>query len=397
MFNLGGQTAFAAGHRQNADLLGFKFGVWEGGHRVPFIARWPGRVPAGTTSKQVLGNVDMLATFAALTDQELTDVAKADSVNMLPALTESPASPIRDHLVLAPHKGSHLSIRRGKWMYIPRQGSGGFAGKKPGDHTFGGPPAVSFVGSTNSDIDAGKIKPDAPEAQLYDLESDTSQTLNLYEHNPEVVEEMQELLQRYTPKIVPKRKRKQPAGNPAPKSLATPSEHSVAFDFESGMLTPWKIVQGDFGHVIGNRTDFFHGQGEYNKQGEFYLTTLEPAADATKGRDAQTGIIVSPLFTPDGGDLTFRVGGGSGSDTYVALCSADGVELLRARGINSQVMQKASWDLTHFAGQELFIKIADLATGGWGHITVDNFQLDAKVSNRYPNEFAYKVGLEPRK
>jgi len=71
MFNHGGQAAFKAGHRQNGDLLGFKFGVWEGGHRVPMIVRWPGHVKAGTTSNQLIGNVDMLATLAALTGQQL--------------------------------------------------------------------------------------------------------------------------------------------------------------------------------------------------------------------------------------------------------------------------------------------------------------------------------------
>ncbi|QDV25817.1 Arylsulfatase [Aureliella helgolandensis] len=157
MFNLGGQAAFKSGHRQNGDLLGFKFGVWEGGHRVPLIVRWPGKVKAGTVSNQLIGNVDMLATFAALTGQTLEKTQQADSVNMLPAITGEPAQPIRDHLVLAPFKNTHLSLRKGKWMYIPARGSGGFGGRKPGTHTFAGPPAVSFVGSVNSDIHDGNV------------------------------------------------------------------------------------------------------------------------------------------------------------------------------------------------------------------------------------------------
>ena len=199
MFNHGGQAAFKAGHRQNGDLLGFKFGVWEGGHRVPLIVRWPGKVKAGTTSNQLIGNVDMLATFAAVTGQKLDKAQQADSVNMLPAFVGEPEKPIRDHLVLAPHKGTHLSVRKGKWMYIPRQGSGGFRGRKPGDHTFAGPPAVSFVGSVNSDIEDGKIKKDAPPAQLYDLEADVNQTQNVYNEHPEVVKELSALLASYAP------------------------------------------------------------------------------------------------------------------------------------------------------------------------------------------------------
>lgn len=200
MFNRGGQAAFQAGHRQNGDLLGFKFGAWEGGHRVPMIVRWPGKVKAGTTSDQLIGNVDMLATFAALTGQTLDTAEQADSVNMLPAITGEPEQMIRDHLLLAPYKGTHLSLRKGKWMYIPARGSGGFGGRKPGDHTFAGPPAASFVGSVNSDIENGKIKPSAPPAQLYDLSSDVNQTQNVHDQHPDVVRELGSLLDGYAPR-----------------------------------------------------------------------------------------------------------------------------------------------------------------------------------------------------
>jgi len=387
MFNFGGQAAFKAGHRQNADLLGFKFGVWEGGHRVPLIVRWPGKVKAGTISRQLIGNVDMLATFAALTGYELDKAQQADSVNVLPAFLDEPESQIRDHLVLAPNKGSHLSVRKGKWMYIPGQGSGGFGGRKPSDHTFAGPAAASFIGSVNSDIEDGKIKKDAPPAQLYDLEADVNQTKNVYADHPEVVNELNSLLAGYKPKPGPPGKKKRSAGNPARKSPATPSTRSASLDFESGQLEPWKIVAGKFDHVIGSRDNFFHNMGEYNKQGKHYLTTLEPSANAVKGMDAQTGVVVSPLFVPEGGKMTFRVGGGQGAATYVALCTADGKEVQFARGINDQAMQKAEWDLNPYVGRKMFIKVVDQSQNGWGHITVDDFQFDAKVLAQYPAGF----------
>jgi arylsulfatase A-like enzyme len=208
MFNIGGQAAFDLGHRQNGDLLGFKFGVWEGGHRVPMIVRWPNKVEAGTTSNQLIGNVDLLATFAALTGQELDKAKPTDSVNMLPALLEEPTDQIRDHLILAPRRGSHLSVRKGKWMYIPRKGSGGFSGNKPGQHAFSGPPAANFIGSVNSDIENGKIKKDAPQAQLYDLEADVNQTQNVIKQYPKIANELKILLQTYSPKPKPKSKPK---------------------------------------------------------------------------------------------------------------------------------------------------------------------------------------------
>lgn len=200
MFNVGGQDAFQDGHRQNGDLLGFKFGAWEGGHRVPFIAKWPGKIPPDTTSNQVISSVDMLASFATLTGQTIAKDQLADSVNVLPAMLEEPTSPLRDHVLLAPFKPSHLSIRQGKWLFIDAKGSGGFTGTKPGSHTFSGPAAAAYIGSVNSDLTAnGKIKKDAPPGQLYDLEADVRQTTNLYGEHPEVVAELRALLKTYAP------------------------------------------------------------------------------------------------------------------------------------------------------------------------------------------------------
>ncbi|MBC7350747.1 MAG: arylsulfatase [Thermogutta sp.] len=203
MFNTAAQAAFRAGHRINGDLLGFKFEAWEGGHRVPFIARWPGKIPAGTVSHQLICLVDMLATFAALTGQELSEAQLGDSVNILPALRGDPGLPLRDRLLVAPFRPTHLSVRQGKWMYIPAQGAGGFSGNKPGMHTFAGPAAASFTGHRNSDIENGKIKKDAPPAQLYDLEKDVNETTNLYNQHPEVVREMDALLKTYKPPELP--------------------------------------------------------------------------------------------------------------------------------------------------------------------------------------------------
>lgn len=83
--------------------------------------------------------------------------------------------------------------------------------------------------------------------------------------------------------------------------------------------------------------------------------------------------------------MTFRVGGGNSPETYVALCLADGTELLKASGARSEVMQTVNWDLTPFAGKTLFLKIVDQSTNGWGHVTVDNFQFDAEILSSNKN------------
>lgn len=199
MFNSGGRVAAELGHRINGDLLGSKFGVWEGGHRVPFIAWWPGKIEAGSVSDQLLMSVDLKATFAALTGQALAASEQKDSIDMLPALIANPSEPLRTEMVITPRKASHMSLRKGKWMYIPAKSDGGFTGSKPQHHAWGGPAVAALVDTPNSDIENGKLKADAAPAQLYDLEADPNQTRNLYHEYPELVKEMQAELERYRP------------------------------------------------------------------------------------------------------------------------------------------------------------------------------------------------------
>lgn len=196
MFNLGGREAAKLGHKINGDLLGSKFGVWEGGHRVPFIAWWPGKIEAGSKSDQLMNNVDMLSTFAALTGQELAE--PKDSINMLPALTGNPSEPLRTEMIALANRRKHISLRKGKWMYIPAQSDGGFNGSKPGQHAWGGPSVAKLVNTPNSDIENGKLKKGSPPAQLYDLEADPNQTQNLFKRHPEKVQELAAILKEKT-------------------------------------------------------------------------------------------------------------------------------------------------------------------------------------------------------
>jgi len=149
----------ASGHRCNGPLRGFKGGLYEGGHRVPFVARWPGRVPAGKTSGELIGLVDTLATVAAITGQKLPDGAGPDSFDILPALlAERPAKPCRESIVVQAGGGA-LGVRQGQWKYIPNEG------KK----AKGGP-------------------------ELYDLSTDLGETKNLAASNPAKVKELADLL-----------------------------------------------------------------------------------------------------------------------------------------------------------------------------------------------------------
>lgn len=162
------------GHRANGSLRGQKADIHEGGHRVPFLARWPGRVPAGSTSDQTIVLTDLLATVAAIVGAPLPDDAGEDSYDILPALLgRSPAAPIREAAV---HHSLHgmFAIRQGPWKLILGQGSGGFTA-----------PA--------------QVQPKAgePEWQLYNLESDPGERVNVFDRHPEVVGRLAALLLKY--------------------------------------------------------------------------------------------------------------------------------------------------------------------------------------------------------
>ena len=197
MLNVAGQEAWDTGHRMNGDLLGFKFGAWEGGHRVPLIIRWPAEAPPNRVSNQLISHIDLLATFSAIVDVPLRQDAVHDGVNQLPAFLGESSEPQREYLVLSPNRPSHLSIRKGKWMFIPSQNEGGFGGTEIGDHSLGGAAALAFTRQINSDIRDGKVLPGAPPAQLYDLEADLSQSANVYDKHPDVVRELEALLDAY--------------------------------------------------------------------------------------------------------------------------------------------------------------------------------------------------------
>lgn len=123
--NPGGKTgaikvAMDAGLKINGALRGGKHDIWEGGFKVPFLVRWPGRVPAGTTSGEMIGVVDVFATIAAVVGETELDRATTapDSVNVLPAFTgPPPAQPLRRDLILQSASGVY-AIRSGPWKWI---------------------------------------------------------------------------------------------------------------------------------------------------------------------------------------------------------------------------------------------------------------------------------------
>ena len=155
------------GHDPSRPWRGMKSDAWEGGHRIPFIAVWPGHIPADRTSQEPIILTDLMRTLASLVDFELDEQTAEDSFDIGAALFDkesaSTASPIRDHLIH--HSGNGLfAIREGPWKLILGKNSGGFTQYRP--------PA------------------DAPAGQLYNLQSDPAESTNLYEQQPDVVQRL---------------------------------------------------------------------------------------------------------------------------------------------------------------------------------------------------------------
>lgn len=175
--------ALAAGHHANGLLLGQKTDAWDGGHRVPFLARWPGHIPPGSQSDHLFGLTDLMATIAAAVNVQLPAGAAPDSLNELPLLTDPAHVPtIRSEMLMQGTGG--YALRQGDWVYIPKQGSCGMTVQLPPVTPWGQPYAK--MGLSNSDVDAqGKIKPDAPADQLYHLGSDPSEEKNRASAEPE--------------------------------------------------------------------------------------------------------------------------------------------------------------------------------------------------------------------
>lgn len=164
----------AHGHHPSGPFRGHKADIFEGGHRVPLIVRWPGKVKAGTVSGQLTCLNDLMATCADLLGEELPADAAEDSVSLLPALFGKAGGPSREAVVHHSINGS-FAIRRGNWKLIQCGDSGGWSPPRPGS-----PKAKNL-----------------PPVQLYDLSSDAGENLNLHDKHPDVVADLTALLEKY--------------------------------------------------------------------------------------------------------------------------------------------------------------------------------------------------------
>jgi arylsulfatase A len=162
------------GHNPSHVFRGHKADIYEGGHRIPFLVRWPGHVKAGALSDQTTCLTDLTATCAEILGVRLPVDAAEDSVSMLPALLGTATKPLREAIVHHSINGS-FAIRQGKWKLCFCPGSGGWSSPRPDRDDTTGMPVV----------------------QLFDLATDIGEKTNIAADNVAVVERLTKLLEKY--------------------------------------------------------------------------------------------------------------------------------------------------------------------------------------------------------
>ena len=162
------------GHFSSAQFRGYKSDVWDGGHRVPFLVRWTGKIKPGSQSGQLACLSDLMATCADLLQAKLPDNAGEDSVSLLPLLLGRDQKPLRDSLVHHSGGNGRFAIRQGDWKLVLCAGSGGWG--KPGD-------------------DEASAK-GLPPIQLYNLQDDTGEQVNLQDKHKDTVTRLTGVLEK---------------------------------------------------------------------------------------------------------------------------------------------------------------------------------------------------------
>jgi arylsulfatase A-like enzyme len=180
--NPGNQSATAAikaGLAINGPLRGGKHSEWEGGFREPFMVRWPGKVPAGTETNQVICLTDVLATLAGIFHAPLPKGNAEDSFDVMRAFTEEqPGPPVRDHVILQ-SAGAVYDIRMGDWKLVERANA----------------PEFETVRNKRKTAQAARQRQVASKKdELFNLRKDPAEETNVAAHNAERAEKMKKML-----------------------------------------------------------------------------------------------------------------------------------------------------------------------------------------------------------
>lgn len=353
-------------------LRGSKMMTWEGGVRVPTIVRWPGQVPKKRSCSEPLTIMDLMPTFAKLASAKLPTDRVIDGKDIMPILRGEKDSK-SPHEAIYYYSYVHLqAVRSGKWkLVLPR------------------PAKPKWT------LWSARMTEAVTTVQLFDLEADVSETKNVAKKHPEVVAKLMKLIEKGRREIgdynvIGSKARFFDEGPKRPKSLKWTSQPRVTskydnfkplgnlrFDFESGNLQGWKIVQGKFGKVISDRNSLPNWKNRpFNHQGKYHLSTVALKDGAS---DTMKGMIESPCFKVMGAKMAFLVSGGNRDNVYVALCDLEGKELLRTGGNDGPQMVRRVWDVEKYRNQTVYLRIVDQAESNWGHLTFDDFSVEGQL------------------
>jgi arylsulfatase A-like enzyme len=161
----------ANGHKSNGDYRGYKANIWDGGHRIPFIARWPGKILPGSTSSETISLTDMFATLTGLVSAKVTDGSGEDSFDVLPAFFGKRQENSDSRVRIFHSGGGFFAVQKGQWKLIEGTKGAG-SGKRAPDEG----PAMKT-------------------GQLYNVAADPFETVDLWEKEPGVVNELMSLLE----------------------------------------------------------------------------------------------------------------------------------------------------------------------------------------------------------
>ncbi len=168
------------GHNPSHHFRGHKADIFDGGHRVPYLAQWPAVIQPGSRYDHLVGLWDFMATAAELSGGSLADNAGEDSVSLVPVLRGATTEPVRDHLIHHSINGS-FAIRQGKWKLELCHDSGGWSNPRPAN------PRAKKAATKSSEL--------LP-LQLYDLSRDIGEQHNVIEQHPEIVSQLVALIEK---------------------------------------------------------------------------------------------------------------------------------------------------------------------------------------------------------
>src|SRR5690606_21167939 len=155
------------GHRATGPFRGMKADAYEGGHRIPFAVRWPGKVAPGSVSSATITLAALMATIADILGETNFEKIPEDSYSILPVLLGNTDVVPGQPAVVHQASNGVLAVRKGDWKLILGLGSGGFSEPRTGEPAPGQPPG-----------------------QLYHLGDDVGETQNLYDKHPHIIDEL---------------------------------------------------------------------------------------------------------------------------------------------------------------------------------------------------------------